>query len=156
MDQFTPPTASSARGHDRGDQQDGQDRLGGDEPWRSIPPSGIRHRLTEDKSVAGVGYRIGESDDDVMATGRDRGSGQPVPVHAHQARQQWLGSDQRTTIKARGSYDPHHEAGSMTAPRPKVAATSKKVLAMRTPSIDDCVDDTHSTASMCQNVADSN
>jgi hypothetical protein len=38
------------------------------------------------------------------------------------------------TIKARGH--PHHEAGSITAPRPKVAVMSKKVLAMRTPSID--------------------
>lgn len=64
----------------------GQDRLGGDEPCQSIPPDGIAIARRTGKSVAGVGYRIGESDDDEMATGRDGGLGQPVFVHVHQAR----------------------------------------------------------------------
>lgn len=86
MDHCAPPKASGTRRHDRCGQQDGQNRLGGDEPWRSIPPGGIRHRLTEDKSIAEAGYRIGESDCEVMAIGRDRGLEEPVSVHAHQAR----------------------------------------------------------------------
>lgn len=48
------------------------------------------------------------------------------------------------------------EAGAMTAPRPPSCQSVEQGLAMRTPSTDDCVDDTHSTASICQNVADSN
>src|SRR5674476_436504 len=36
-------------------------------------------------------------------------------MHRLRIRQRCLGPDQRTAIKARGSYDPHYEAGQMTA-----------------------------------------
>jgi len=39
-----------------------------------------------------------------------------------------LGPDQRTAIKARGSYDPHYEAGQMTATTK--CCNVRKVLAM--------------------------
>jgi hypothetical protein len=53
-----------------------------------------------------------------------------------------------------GEARPRLKAGQMTATTN--CRNVKKVLAMRVSSTDDCVDDTHSTASMCQNVADSN
>lgn len=46
LDQRAPSEASSARGHDRGRQQDGEDRVGGDEPRRNIPPRSVRHRIS--------------------------------------------------------------------------------------------------------------
>ena len=46
LDQRAPPKASTARGHDRGGQQDGKDRVGGDEPRRDVPPGSLRHRIS--------------------------------------------------------------------------------------------------------------
>lgn len=113
---------------------------GGEALRQMPPPSGKEKKRPERKRKSDAEWddRIGESDDDVMATGRDRGLGKPkpVPVHAHQARQQWLGPDPRTTIRARGQGIRFDEAGSMTAPRPPSRQSVEKVLAKRTPSID--------------------